>query len=256
MTISRRARRQLTVFLGAYGLYTAGRWLAVADLEPAREHAHDLLRLERSLGIGVERSVQDAFGGELVRWVLSYVYLGAQLVVVPAALLWLYRRAPAIYRRLRDTVIATWALAVPIHAAFPVAPPRLAGLGMTDVVSQQAAVGMTGRSTMFYNQFAAMPSLHCGFACAVALALAFAVRRRSARVLALLWGPLVCLTVVATANHYLLDVVAGIAVSVAGFFARPAAERLWTAARRTSAAARGRRRAARPSTTPAGNLAA
>jgi len=224
------------VFLGAYGLYTAGRWLAVADLEPAREHAHDLLRLERALGIAVERSVQDGLDGGALRWLLSYLYLGAQLVVVPAALLWLYRRSFTIYRRLRDTVIATWALAIPIHAAFPVAPPRLAGMGMTDVVSQQAAVGMTGRSTMFYNQFAAMPSLHCGFACAVGLALAVAVRGRPARVLALLWGPIVCVTVVATGNHYVVDVVAGIAVSVLGFVARPLASRLWAAARRTTAA--------------------
>ena len=150
-------------------------------------------------------------------WLLSNVYLAAQLGVVPASLIYLYRRAPAIYRRLRDTVLATWVLSVPIYALFPVAPPRLAGIGMADSVSEQAAVELTGRSTMLYNELAAVPSLHCGFAVAVGLALAAAARRPWSRTLALLWGPTVCLTVVATGNHYVFDIAAGLLVSALGY---------------------------------------
>ena len=107
---------------------------------------------------------------------LSHIYLAAQIVVLPGVLVAMYRWAPRIYPRLRDTVIATWMLSLPIYALFPVAPPRLAGLGMTDAVSETSAVALAGHSTWFYNPIAAVPSLHCGFAMAIGVALAAATR--------------------------------------------------------------------------------
>ena len=114
-------------------------------------------------------------------------------------------------------MIATWLIAIPVYALFPVAPPRLADAGMTDTVSQQAAVALTGHSTMFYNELAAVPSLHCGFAVAIGIALAAASRRSWSRSLWLLWGPAVCLSVVTTGNHYVFDIVAGLAAATAGW---------------------------------------
>jgi hypothetical protein len=85
-------------------------------------------------------------------------------------------------------VIATWLIAVPIFALFPVAPPRLAGVGISDSVSSHAAVALTGPSTIFYNPYAAVPSLHVGLAFAVGFAAAAALRARWARGLALSWA--------------------------------------------------------------------
>jgi hypothetical protein len=150
-------------------------------------------------------------------WLLSNVYLAAQLVVLPGALIWLYRRSPTVYCQLRNTVIATWLIAVPIFALFPVAPPRLAGVGISDSVSRHAAVALTGPSTIFYNPYAAVPSLHVGLAFAVGVAAAAALRARWARGLALSWGPLVTLSVLATGNHYLFDAAAGLLVTAVGF---------------------------------------
>jgi membrane-associated phospholipid phosphatase len=226
-----RTRRQLALFLAAYLVYDLGRWVAHGDLGPATDHAHWVLDLERSLGVAVERSVQRALDTGPVMWLLSNVYLAAQLAVLPGSLVYLYRRAPAIYRRLRDTVLATWLIAVPIYAAFPVAPPRLAGIGMSDAVSHQAAVELTGRSTLFYNELAAVPSLHCGFAVAIGIALAAAARRRIAKALCLLWGPLVCLAVVATGNHYVFDIAAGLLVSALGLLVGPLPQRVLDAYR-------------------------
>jgi membrane-associated phospholipid phosphatase len=129
----------------------------------------------------------------------------------------LYRVAPRVYPRLRNTVIATWMLSLPVYALFPVAPPRLAELGMTDSVSETSAVALAGHSTMFYNPIAAVPSLHCGFALALAVAVAMVVKRRWAKALALSWAPLVALSTVATANHYLFDVAAGLAITALGY---------------------------------------
>jgi membrane-associated phospholipid phosphatase len=114
-------------------------------------------------------------------------------------------------------VIATWLIAVPVFALFPVAPPRLAGIGIADTVSSQAGVALTGHSTVFYNPYAAVPSLHVGFAFAIGIATAAALHSRRAKGVALLWGPLVTLAVIATGNHYVFDVAAGLFVTAAGF---------------------------------------
>ncbi len=206
-------RVELGWFLAAYVTYNVGRFVFAGELGPAREHAHWIVDLEASAGVAVEAAVQDALDSSVASILLSNVYLLAQLVVVPIVLVWLYRRARPVYRQLRNTVVVTWILSVPIHAVFPVAPPRLAGLDIADTVSAHGAVGLTGRSTLFYNQFAAVPSLHVGFAFAVSVALAVALGNRRAKALALLWGPLVTLAVVATGNHYVFDVAAGIVVT-------------------------------------------
>jgi membrane-associated phospholipid phosphatase len=229
-----RGRAQLLLFAGVYLLYLTGRWATGSDMVAVLAHADWVMELERGSGIAVERSVQRALDGGVVIWVLSNVYLAAQLVVLPGALVWLYRAAPAVYGRLRDTVIAAWLLALPIYALFPTAPPRLAGIGLNDTVSAQAGFALTGHSTIFYNPIAAVPSLHCGFAFAVGAAVYAASRRPIVGALGLLWGPLVSLSVVATGNHYLFDVAAGVLAALAGYAARPAWERL--AARRRLAA--------------------
>ena len=212
-----RRHSELRMFLGAYVLYNAGRWLTAGDMGTAVDNAHWIVRTEQHLGVAVEHSVQNGLQTGVTMWLLSHIYLAAQFVVLPGALVYLYRRAPGVYRRLRDTVLATWLISIPVYAAFPVAPPRLAGLGFTDAVSAHAPVSLTGRSSVFYNQLAAVPSLHCGFAVAVGLALAAAARTRPGKLAALLWGPLVCLTVVATGNHYVFDIAAGLAASLAGY---------------------------------------
>jgi membrane-associated phospholipid phosphatase len=212
-------RRQLALFGAAYVVYNLARWVFAGDLAPAREHARWIVDLERDAGVAIEGSVQRGLAGGVASSLLSNVYLAAQFVVVPGALIWFYHRRPQVYRSLRNTLLATWLIAVPIFALYPVAPPRLADMGIADTVSQQAGVELTGRSTIFYNQLAAVPSLHVGFAVAVGVAFAVALRWRWAKVLALLWGPLVSLSVVATGNHYLFDIAAGLVVTAAGFAA-------------------------------------
>jgi membrane-associated phospholipid phosphatase len=212
-------RRQLALFGAAYVFYNVARWVFAGDLVPAREHARWIVDVERAAGVAVEGSVQRALDSGAASLVLSNVYLAAQFVVVPGALIWFYRRSPHVYRSLRNTLLATWLIAVPIFAFFPVAPPRLAHIGIVDTVSEQAGVALTGRSTIFYNQLAAVPSLHVGFAVAVGVAFAVALRWRWAKALALLWGPLVSLSVVATGNHYFFDIAAGLVVTALGFAA-------------------------------------
>ena len=81
-----------------------------------------------------------------------------------------------LYERLRNTILATWLLSIPIYAAFPVAPPRLADIGLVDTITKQTGFALDSKlTTSFYNELAAVPSLHVGFAVAVGIALAAAV---------------------------------------------------------------------------------
>jgi hypothetical protein len=215
--VDRAPRRELALFGLAYLVYLTGRWLTAGDHATAVAHAHRVLSAERSLGVSIERPVQQAFDVDVARTVFSYVYLAAQLVVVPCALVATYRSSRRVYRVLRDTIVATWLIAIPVYAAFPVAPPRLAAAGVSDTVSGAPVVAMTGRSTLFYNQYAAVPSLHVGFACAVGAGLAATARHPVTRAVSLTWGAVVALVVVATGNHYVLDLGAGVAVTLLGY---------------------------------------
>ena len=97
--------------------------------------------------------------------------------MLPGSLIFLYRRRHPMYERLRNTILATWVLSIPIYAAFPVAPPRLADSGLVDTITAQTGLSLdSSLTTSFYNELAAVPSLHVGFAVAIGVAVAAAVR--------------------------------------------------------------------------------
>jgi hypothetical protein len=212
------ARTQIGLFLLAYLVYSAARWLMVGDLASAQDHAAWIVDLEQDLGVATEASVQEALTGTWILWLLNHAYIAAQLVVVPGALIFLYRRSRPVYHRLRNTILATWLISVPVYAAFPVAPPRLAEMGLVDTISEQTGFAMDSNlTTAFYNELAAVPSLHVGFAVAVGIALAAALRNPALKLLALLWGPTIGLAVMATGNHFVFDIAAGVVVAAAGY---------------------------------------
>jgi len=213
-----RGGAQAGVFLLAYLVYSVARWLTVGELPTATQNANAIVDLERSLTVDVEATVQDALTGSVVLWVLNHLYLAAQMVVLPGALYFLYRRSRPAYERLRNTVLATWLLSIPVYALFPVAPPRLAGMGLVDTITQQTGFAMDSKlTTSFYNELAAVPSLHVGFAFAVGIAIAAASSNRIVKLLAHLWGPAIALAVVATGNHFVFDIAAGMVAAALGY---------------------------------------
>ncbi len=223
--VGRSGRIELALFLAAYLAYNGSRWITTGQETVAQANTRSIVELEQSMGVAVEATVQRVFSGDAVTWVLSYLYVAAQFVVLPLVLAALYRWSRPVYGVLRNTVLMTWLLAIPIYLLYPVAPPRLGGLGLRDTVSELVPVGLTGHSTMFFNPFAAVPSLHVGFAFALTVALAVALPGPW-RLLALAWGPLVTLTVIATGNHFVLDAIAGLVVTGAGYLAASYGPRL------------------------------
>jgi membrane-associated phospholipid phosphatase len=208
--------RQVLLFAAAYLVYEVARWLSTGDEATAIANAQSILDLEARHGVDLEAGIQDGIVALPLMTVLNYVYLAAQLVAVPLALIWTFRYHRNAYLPLRNTVLGTWLLSVPIYALFPVAPPRLANIGLADTVANGVVPLDSNFSTVFYNPLAAVPSLHVGFAFAVGFAVAWSTRRTWLRLLALAWGPLVSVAVIATGNHFLFDVLAGVVVTAAG----------------------------------------
>jgi hypothetical protein len=217
-SLSPAARAQIGLFLLAYLVYSAARWVTVGDLGVAKANADWIVGFEDRLGVASEASVQHALSGTWALWVLNHLYLAAQLVVLPGALVFLYQRSRPVYEKLRNTILATWLVSIPVYAAFPVAPPRLADIGLVDTITAQTGFALDGKlTTSFYNELAAVPSLHVGFAVAIGVAVAAAVEHRAAKLLALLWGPTIALAVLATGNHFVFDIAAGVAASALGY---------------------------------------
>jgi hypothetical protein len=221
------ARAQLGIFLFAYLLYSAARFVTIGDLGVATANADWIIDLEHHAGVAVEASVQQGLTGTLALWVLNHLYLAAQLVVLPGALIFLYHRSKPMYERLRNTILATWVLSIPIYAAFPVAPPRLADSGLVDTITAQTGLSLdSSLTTSFYNELAAVPSLHVGFAVVIGVIVAAAVRNPVMKVVWWLWGPAIGLAVVATGNHYVFDIAAGVVAAALGYLLGAAVARM------------------------------
>lgn len=215
-----------------YGLYTFTRNNGVATDSARRAfaHARSVIRLERLVGLYHEQAIQEAFlGNEAFIRVWNIFYGTAHFIVTAATLVWLFRRRPALYPRWRNTLAFTTALALIGFTFFPLMPPRLLppSYGYVDTLADVGGLWSfeSGAVAKMSNQYAAMPSLHFGWAAWSAAVLVRTVRRRWARALALAYPLMTLFAIVVTANHFWLDAVggalalgvgAGLAAAVAG----------------------------------------
>ena len=203
----------LTVLV-IYLAYEVSRGITVGDPSVALHHAHQVAHLEQSLSIFVEREVQvvaKAIPGLL--GVLGAAYLGLHLTVSIGCLVWVYRYHPSAFTMLRNTLVLATAIAMIGYIAFPTAPPRLAGMGIVDTVSNGHVDLNTGLVHSLYNPFAAMPSLHFGYAVIIGASAVALSRHRAAQLAGVAYPVVVLFVIVATGNHFLLDALAGALVA-------------------------------------------
>jgi len=199
-----------------YGVYEIVRGLLAGDVRTALAHATDVASLERSLHIFVERDLQVAartIPGALP--VLGALYLTMHLGFTGGHLVWLYRRRPNTYPVVRTMLIVSTVLSLVVFVLYPTAPPRMAGLGIVDTVSGQHFNLNSGLVKLFYNPFAAVPSMHFGYALIIGTSLVCVSRTLVAKLSGIAYPLLVLFIIVVTGNHFFLDAVAGAIVVVA-----------------------------------------
>jgi hypothetical protein len=207
--------RELLLVVGLFVLYKAGRLLATGRTDEAFADAHRLWGWERFLRLPDEGAVQSAVlhSDALVHLANTY-YATVHFPATAAFLVWLYLRRPAHYVWARRVLTLVTAAALVGHLTFPLAPPRLlaeAGLVDTGQMYGPTVYGADPATDAMANQFAAMPSLHFGWALMVAIGLMAATRSRL-RPLWLLHPSLTLLVIVGTANHYWLDAIVATAL--------------------------------------------
>jgi hypothetical protein len=199
-------------------LYFGVRGLTVGRPDRATAHGEGILRFEQTLGIAVERTMQ---GWVLAHQVLvklaNWVYLYGHWPVIIVVLIWLYARRRAHYYLLRNAMIVSGGIGLVIYATFPVAPPRFLGAPFVDTVKELTPSGRF-KAPGFVNEYAAMPSLHVGWNLLVGIVLFAAASAWIIRAFAVLNPVAMAFAVVLTANHYIVDVIAGCLIALCGLF--------------------------------------
>ncbi|XRQ13495.1 phosphatase PAP2 family protein [Actinomadura welshii] len=222
-----------------FAFYKWGRSLFDHGPGEAMANAARLWEVQRAWLPSEVELQQWALGWEHTAFLANVYYVGMHFPGTALLLVWLYVRHRSSYARVRNELVVLTGAGLVVHVLFPLAPPRLAGIGAVDTMmsvgpSAYPAPGADGIA----NQYAAMPSLHVGWALLVAVAVVRVSRSRWRWVVAL-HAPVTVFVVVVTANHYWADGLVAAALLAGAVAAVSLAER----ARRGESPAAG---AARP----------
>ena len=204
--------------------YFAARTIVEDDGIDARANARSILDFEAAIGLDFERAWNSfILDHDVLSSLATVVYVWGYWVSVLAALVFLWFRRRSTYRVLRDALALSAVIGIGFFLLFPVAPPRALD-GFTDTV--YGGAGGPGRDPPGgTNAFAAFPSYHVGWPAVAGIAVAMTTRRPSFRLLALLPAALLALTVIVTANHYVVDIIGGVAICVFCLWASITAEK-------------------------------
>ncbi|MFI5975068.1 phosphatase PAP2 family protein [Streptomyces sp. NPDC051452] len=232
---------ELPLILLVYGCYSAGRLLARGDVTTAVDHGLALLRVEKLLRLNAEHPLNRLFTRE--PWLgvpADFWYASLHYLVTPAVLIWLFRSRAPFYRAARTWLMTSTFIGLIGFTLMPTCPPRLlsADHGFVDTMAQYSSYGWWGGEASaprgmggMTNQYAAMPSLHVGWALWCGVMLWRHGGTRLTKVLGVAYPLLTALVVMGTANHYFLDAAAGVAVMAVGLLLAPRVTRAADAVR-------------------------
>jgi hypothetical protein len=237
--------RELFLIGGAAVTYAGVRAVTEGSVAAAVANGRATLRAERAVGIAWEQHAQavilaHAWLVDVANWI--YIWGHWPVIALCAVMLFVLRRDR--YRMLRNAVLISGAIGFVFFAFLPTAPPRLADVGLVDTIVERSSSYRALQPPGLTNQYAAMPSLHFGWNLLVGIVVFGTTRSRLVRAFAVVMPLAMAASVVATANHWVLDVVTGAAVVLVGFLlartlaARPPALRVPHRPRRSAHAPR------------------
>ncbi|MEU4392755.1 phosphatase PAP2 family protein [Kribbella sp. NPDC023855] len=213
--------REAGLITSAVILYFVVRGLIDGRVAIAFGNADRVIGLERWAGIFVEPQLQAATTDH--SWLvetLNAIYIYGHWPVVVITLAWLLLRHRDEYARFRNAILVSGAIGLVIFAAFPVAPPRfLPEFGFVDTVTENSSAYRVLQPPAFVNQYAAVPSLHFGWNLLMGIAWASLAGSAAARLFGVVMPVLMLAAIVLTANHYLVDGIAGGTIALIGLAA-------------------------------------
>jgi len=209
---------QVVLITTASLFYFAVRMVTKGAKATAFENAESLLRFEARLGIDIEEWAQEqVLDSDAVVTFFNWIYVWFHWPVIIGALLWLYRNNKRSFVLFRNGLIISGAIGLVFFVTYPVAPPRFLD-GFSDTVGELSTAYQFLQPPSIVNKFAAMPSLHVGWSLLGGIILFNARPPGPLRIFPVLSPVLMTLSVVLTANHYIVDAVAGAIVAMVGLW--------------------------------------
>jgi membrane-associated phospholipid phosphatase len=208
---------QLGIWFGFYFTYLAVRHLTDRDPTKAFVNGLRVISLEQRVShhlfeLSVERIADSS---RFLLTASAWTYWNSEFTVIGLTLLWVYLRRHGAFAGFRNTILMANLIGLVGFWLIPTAPPWMfPDKGFVAGVNHSSALLQT-----FGNSYAAMPSLHAADALIVGWFMVRVSRTIWAKALWALWPVWVWFSVIATANHYLLDVLAGIVVAVVSLLA-------------------------------------
>ena len=202
---------QIVLWVGFYISYLGVRSLVDRDPSKAIVNGFRVFDFEqRFTSHFFEQTAQRVVdSSQVLLTAAAWTYWNSEFTVIGLALLWVYLRRHEWFARFRNTILLTNMIGLVGYVVMPTAPPWMFPYyGFVDGVNHQSGFGALA------NPYAAMPSLHAADALIVGIFLFRACRGRWAKVLWAFWPAWVWFCVLATANHFWLDVAAGIVVAL------------------------------------------
>ena len=208
---------QLAIWFGFLAIYELARGIADRDPGQALDNGLRVINFERSAAGLYELTLQRLLdSSQTLETLASWTYWLSEFAGVGLSLLWVYLRRNEFFPRFRNTIILANLIGLFGYVLLPTAPPRMyPAAGFVDTLLQAGGVNHgSGVVELASNPYAAMPSLHAADALIVGIVLVCVSRRLWAKALWALWPAWVWFCVMATGNHFWLDVVAGIGVAL------------------------------------------
>lgn len=205
----------MAVFVPLFIVYFLLRGLPPDRVDVATDNATQIIELEETIGVFHEAGWQDAIlhNPTLVD-IANFTYLNLHMPLL-VALGFLYFLADSRkHRVIRNTILLSAFIAVPIYHLFPVTPPRLlasaghAQFGFVDTIPAD----VRDKPGALANWYAAVPSYHFGWIALAALGVWWCWKSWFLRAGAVLFAAFMWWAIVVTGNHYFFDMVAGAAV--------------------------------------------
>jgi hypothetical protein len=212
----------VALIVGAWLIYSLARSLSGDDVAQAERNGRLLLEWDQALGFGWTLDLnQWATAHAVVAVPFAFEYASLHYLVTPAVLVWLWRCRPEAYGPGLTALMVMTAIGLIFYILLPVAPPRLLpDAGWVDTMKTWSHLGWWGGGASapaglehLTDQYAAMPSLHVGWAVWCAWAWRGATSGWVRR-FGWLYPASIAFAVVVTANHYVIDVIAGGALSL------------------------------------------
>lgn len=209
---------QVALMLPPALLYFVVRDLSAGQEAEAFENASSIVSLQKTLGLDWEAALQQrALDTEWIINAVNWIYIYGHFPLLLTVLILLFGLSKRDFVTLRNALVASGAVGLVCFALYPVAPPRLfAPDQFFDSLGELSTSYQILQNPKVTNQFAAVPSFHVGWNLLAATAVWRATRFRPLKVLAALVPVLMMISVLLTANHWVLDIIAGVGVAMIG----------------------------------------